>query len=296
MQRLFSLRFSVDHVRFILEAISSHNHKSAMDPNYQHSHASYDLHYMVTGSSRMDSAGRRYSLEAGQMLLIPPNIPHRFVDFSKEFVKIDLSFLLLPPAKENFDETNLKFYRAFQQEGIIVFDLTTPDMASLSASLQQLHTYALNTQDSSFIYQHKTMALASLLMMDLFSALSDESLHSVPGEHTRMSQSYIIDQFFSYNYNASKTRQQLAKLLNVSPRHLNRLLQQQYGMSYQEKVKQIRLETAMELLSTSAKSIAEISEVLGYSSPSNFSIFIKNETGKTPSEIRSNQTEPEPNN
>lgn len=293
MQRLISLRFSIDRVRFLLEAISSHNQKSAMDHYYQHSHASYDLHYMISGSSRMDSAGRKYNLEAGQMLLIPPNVPHRFADFSKEFVKIDLSFLLLPQAKEHFDETNAKFSRAFQQEHIVVFDLNQPDMAALSSSLNQLHSYALTSKDKAFVFQQKIMALSSLLMIDLFTALSEETLSPMPEEHTRMSQSYIIDQFFSHNYNASKTRQQLAKLLNVSPRHLNRLLQQQYGMSYQEKVKQIRLETAMELLSTSDKNIAEISEVLGYSSPSNFSIFIKNETGRTPSEIRNSHNEEE---
>ena len=34
------------------------------------------------------------------------------------------------------------------------------------------------------------------------------------------------------------------------------------------------------------KSVAEISEMVGYSSPANFSTFIKNVTGKTPSAIR----------
>lgn len=42
----------------------------------------------------------------------------------------------------------------------------------------------------------------------------------------------------------------------------------------------------MDLLLTTEKSVAEISEMVGYSSPANFSTFIKNVTGKTPSAIR----------
>ena len=45
-------------------------------------------------------------------------------------------------------------------------------------------------------------------------------------------------------------------------------------------------EVSMDLLLTTEKSVAEISEMVGYSSPANFSTFIKNVTGKTPSAIR----------
>lgn len=57
-------------------------------------------------------------------------------------------------------------------------------------------------------------------------------------------------------------------------------------MSYREKLTEIRIEVSMDLLLTTEKSVAEISEMVGYSNPANFSTFIKNVTGKTPSAIR----------
>ena len=75
-------------------------------------------------------------------------------------------------------------------------------------------------------------------------------------------------------------------MLHVSPRQLHRIIKKSYGKSYREKLSEIRVEIATSFLSGSDKSIAEISELLGYSTPANFSTFIKNATGKTPSEIR----------
>ena len=74
--------------------------------------------------------------------------------------------------------------------------------------------------------------------------------------------------------------------LCISPRQLDRILRKSYGMSYREKLTEIRIEVSMDLLLTTEKSVAEISEMVGYSSPANFSTFIKNVTGKTPSAIR----------
>ena len=42
----------------------------------------------------------------------------------------------------------------------------------------------------------------------------------------------------------------------------------------------------MDLLLTTEKSVAEISEMVGYSRPAKFSTFMKNVTGNTPSAIR----------
>jgi len=57
-------------------------------------------------------------------------------------------------------------------------------------------------------------------------------------------------------------------------------------MNYRDKLKEIRLEIALNFLSHSDKSIAQIAQLLGYGSSANFSAFIKKATGKTPSQLR----------
>ena len=57
-------------------------------------------------------------------------------------------------------------------------------------------------------------------------------------------------------------------------------------MNYRQKLCEIRMEIATNMLRNTDKTIAEIAEILGYSSSANFSTFIKNYSGKTPSQIR----------
>ena len=49
---------------------------------------------------------------------------------------------------------------------------------------------------------------------------------------------------------------------------------------------EIRLEVACDLLLHSEKTVQEISEAVGYSTPSNFTAFFKNATGSTPTQYR----------
>ena len=63
-------------------------------------------------------------------------------------------------------------------------------------------------------------------------------------------------------------------------------LEQLNGKGFEDKVQEIRLEVACDLLQHSNKTITEISESVGYSTPSNFTAFFTNAMGMTPSEYR----------
>ena len=78
----------------------------------------------------------------------------------------------------------------------------------------------------------------------------------------------------------------LADELHISTRQLHRILQKLYGANYRDQLLQIRLKIATGFLTGTDKSIAEISEMMGYGSPANFATFIKKVTGKTPGQIR----------
>ena len=287
MERNFALRFSIERVRFIVEGIRAHNDDSLSTASYfQHVHTSYELHYVQAGACILDCEYQQHQLAAGNLVLIPPKAFHRFHGFSEDISKMDLAFQILFPTKEYQDANSIQFYRALQQDALVILDLRAKAYESLRTRLEQLREYAFYMADTDFVYQKKMCLFCSLLIMDLFVALTDREAQMIPVDLTSRTQSVLIDDFFNLNFDGKASREDLAKRLNVSSRHLNRTLSQYYGMGYQEKLKQVRLETAIDFLTNSDKSIAEISDLLGYSSPSNFGIFIKNETGKTPSEIR----------
>ena len=97
---------------------------------------------------------------------------------------------------------------------------------------------------------------------------------------------YIMDEFFNHNYHGNRDMEALAKKMNISVRQLGRELQRAYGKSFREKMNECRLTVAVDLLQNTTKSMAEIAEILGYSNPVNFSSFVKQQTGRSPSQIR----------
>ncbi len=135
--------------------------------------------------------------------------------------------------------------------------------------------------------REKLRALAHVFTVDIYDRLSQNSLKdTVKSTDSTITREYEIDTFLALNFMSNSSREDLAKKLHVSPRQLHRIFKKSYGKSYREKLLEIRLEIALSFITSTDKSLGEISEELGYSNTASFSAFIKNATGKTPREIR----------
>ena len=78
----------------------------------------------------------------------------------------------------------------------------------------------------------------------------------------------------------------IAQAVGIHPAHLARMFRQQYHCSIGEYLRDLRLEHASHLLSTSNDSLAEIALSVGYSDQSHFSTAFKRHTNLTPAEFR----------
>ena len=82
------------------------------------------------------------------------------------------------------------------------------------------------------------------------------------------------------------TLEQLARLVGLSSRHLNRLFHQEIGTSVMKFCRQARLEVARKLIESSALSNNEILLATGFSSPVQFSRSFRNQFGLPPTTYR----------
>ncbi len=78
---------------------------------------------------------------------------------------------------------------------------------------------------------------------------------------------------------------EVADRLHMSPRTLNRRLQE-VGTTYKEVVADVRRSLAIDYLRAGTHSVDEISDLLGYSNPSNFGKAFKTWTGYSPTQYR----------
>lgn len=92
---------------------------------------------------------------------------------------------------------------------------------------------------------------------------------------------YLIDRLSSGDVNEGS----VAKALNLSLRSFQRRLKQE-GITYKELVADIRRELAVIYIKNSQLSLSEITFLLGFSEPSNFSRAFKRWMGESPSDYR----------
>ena len=88
------------------------------------------------------------------------------------------------------------------------------------------------------------------------------------------------------NFTRTITVEELASLANVSPSHLAHTFKKQTGYAPVEYVLKMRMERAMMLLTHSSKTVAEISEEVGYDSVNAFIKIFKRKTNYAPSAYR----------
>ena len=82
------------------------------------------------------------------------------------------------------------------------------------------------------------------------------------------------------------TLTECAEYLKCHPSHLSRVLKKEKGISFQDMINSEKIEKAKRFLKETNISVAEISDLVGYSNTQNFIRFFKSQTGITPAKYR----------
>jgi AraC-like DNA-binding protein len=174
--------------------------------------------------------------------------------------------------------------RIFLRDGAICADLQNTDARQ---TLQKIG--ALLSGSPNCPYQRdKLLALCSILLLELAEFASTEESVPQPQKTTGdlPDATFQIDAFLGRNFMCNNAMPRMAQELHISTRQLHRMIRKHYQTNYRQKLSETRIKIALDMLQNSTMPIQRIGEILGYSSSSNFSIFVKRYTGKTPSQIR----------
>lgn len=222
----------------------------------RHCNAEYELHVILRGNCYLDVEDCQYKLCAGHAILIPPGKYHKAYKSSTAFERFSFGFTL--------------------SEG--------PLLSSLKKSVKQ-STYFCPSVDflaicKRFILETNNrkpfkctmqQALITEMLVNLFREL--QLAHYTEARNTQAegtARTHLIDDYFEKHFTEKGGCSVLAKQLNLSTRQLNRVLQEHYGMSFQEKLIQAKMDHAALLLRTTDKHVQDIVNLVGYNSVTTF--------------------------
>lgn len=244
------------------------------EPGYytkREGYRSYLLLYTVSGKGYARYRDREYELKAGQVLLMD------CYDYQEYY-----------PDQDSIWEIKwLHFFGSTSQEYFnIIFDKNGAVIEIMDRSNVQylLDEILMMAEESDFLPE----ARVSLLILQLITELLLEGGESgvnynarVVNEHVKLALDFVEE-----NYNNSITLSDMASHSCCSEYHFSRLFKKITGYSPYEYIVKYRVNKAKNLLKNTDKSVEDISECIGFGSPSNFIRTFRELEGMTPLKYR----------
>ena len=286
---MINIRFSIGDISLLfsnLYTASISNREPSLRPFIFHSHNHMEFQYILSGEGRLVYEGGNTPFRPGTLLVIPPGVSHRS-EADTALVRMTMCMQVFAPGGRELSDT-WDLYTALHPSAPVILD--PPRGSALEKCLTTLQEL-IPTRKPDVYATEQLRAHSMLFLLALRPYLPDSGQQDLSASPLSCSaQMVTIDNFFHNRYCTSPPASALARLLHISPRQLNRILKNLYGMNYREKLNATRLKCAMDQLTNTDMPVANISSLLGYGSTTAFGSFIKAQTGMTPSQIRAGAT------
>ena len=238
----------------------------------RHSNAEFEIHILLSGSCDLELGNQDIQFQTAKAMLIAPGTFHGPHNLSEDFERFCFSFM---PTRQDFSQQLCD-----QVRNVAICSLPSEAIMICRLILDELKVGLSYSEDA-------VRAFFTQLLVIIFRRTHLEfSDKSVP-VNTATWRTTVIDQFFAPWPDAFGTEDELAAMLNLSRRQLNRVLVQNYGMGYRQKMLRARMEYAGELLCTTDQKIGQIGALAGYTAESSFYKAFHSYYHMTPQEYRS---------
>lgn len=231
----------------------------------------YQLLYIINGKGTLHIDGiGDFCINAGEMFLIYPHIRHTYK----------------PDKKTGWSEYWIGFSGSIIDD-IVKNSFLSPSNPLLKVGLNEriidLYIKAMEiAEEGRAGYQQ---ALAGIVMHILGLASYRDRTHGHDDQQiiNKMNQVKLIMREAIYD---KLDLEKLASDINMSYSNFRKTFKEFIGVSPSYYYQELKLDEAKLLLSTSNKSIKEISFKLSYDNPESFAVFFKKRTGYSPTEYR----------
>lgn len=259
----------------------------------------HQFFFCFKGTANFTVADRYYKIQSGQLVIIPPNTPHRFwVDENEKgelyWFHCDLFFY---PDREWVSEfyKGPKYVRLFSPEmpepehirenPVFEGGYQLPVTLSLKnpSDMEYRFRAILKAYNQQNPYWHLT---AHVHFMVIFTIILQETRRD---DARTTGHSHVIHQIetaVAHNYYRKLSVAEICAETGLNTEYASKLFKQETGQRLVEYVNCYRIKKAKSLLLESDLSVADIAEMVGFSSENYFCSVTKKLEGKTPEALR----------
>lgn len=233
---------------------------------HPHRHAQWQWFVVTGGEIELTLDNQMYVVKSGHSLLVGSETERSYL--ARESAR----FIWVRMSSENIDLTRL------QEMKLPIGAELQPDLHALVEEL--IHPGSADTTELA-------QALMTRLLIGLKRSLQSESARRVRPQ-VGVSREMIerLEAFMRHHLHEPLTRQQLADAVHLSPSHLARVFRSATGQTLHQRLSELRLQRARELLLESTMAITQIAQEAGFQSFSHFTSTFKADVGVTPSKFR----------
>ncbi len=255
--------------------------------NYEEMHDFWELCYVTRGHITVFLDDTPAEMEAGQLILLPPNRKHSFWsengNNSSAFVVCFDSFsqVLLPISASVFslEDTLRQCMETIIAESSATFHIGENGLLAVTAA-------------PLFGGQQAILSQLAYLLICLARQMSDEKNAGIVffrDENFHANLANVILRFLRKNIYGKLTLDDICKRFNYSKAFLCKTFKAQMGQTLISCLNRLKIEEAKRLLAETDKSVTDIAGLLGFQEVKYFDAVFKKSTGTTPVKYRNKE-------
>lgn len=253
---------------------------------YPHSHAFFELAYVLSGSAIHWLDGEERVIRKGDYLIMDYDASHCYIkNEDEEFELINCLFL------SEFIDKTLKERRNFNDivnNYMIKLNNSVINISSANRILYDEDGYVGQLlQKCLQEYENKESGFLEIIrskLIEIIILTMRKNANSNPVCSDPICD-YIV-KYTSENFVQKNILKNISAEVNFSVSYLSRKFRENMGISFSEYLQKVRIDQSMCLLANTNKKIIEIAELCGYSDMKFFNSIFKKNTGMTPREFR----------
>ena len=249
-------------------------------------HKSYDHRLLLpeSGNGYLEWNGETVPMRGEELFLIAPGVPYRVsCETNQSLMVINFDWTMDTP--EQFGLPLFVPTTRFQPEKVIgAVDWSAlfsgkdrfsgkyrPEIKKMAQKM--LQEYLSPSEESG-----KILRLSGLMLQ-----LVAEILHPAPEGKPLASK---IHHYICEHFREPLKLQQVAEVFHFHPSYINRVLTEQYGISFRQLLIRCRIQNAIPLLENTQLSAEEIAVAVGFYDGKHFAESFRKQYGRTPSQYR----------